>query len=615
MFDIEENLKKLPAVPGVYMHKDKLGHVIYVGKAISLRNRVRQYFQSSKNMDAKVHAMVGHIAEFEYITCGSEMEAFILECNLIKKYQPKYNILLRDDKTYPYIKVTTATERFPRVIKTRRIKQDGDKYFGPYSDVGAVNQMIELLNDVYHLKWCSRQVFSKGWRPCLHYHIGQCQGVCIGKIREDAYREAIASVLEFLKGRNKKINVYLKEKMEAASEAMEYEKAALYRDYLTAAKAISEKQRVVMKTSKDMDVILSAGPEHVVVFFVREGKLVGRESYGIHSGASEDSREKISGFLKLHYGSQASGPSELLLGRDVPEQAMVADYLTSLWGRKVDITVPKKGEKKALLDLALRDVTEMLATMEDRERNKKEREENLGKQIHDILEIWGNKEPYDGKQYRVEAYDISNTNGVDTVGGLVVFQGMQPDKKSYRRFRIRTVDGPDDYASMQEMLYRRFRRGKKGDPAFRKMPDALLIDGGRGHVAAAKQVTDALHINIPVLGMAKDNSHRTRALVWEKDGVFFEEELKGHPLVFTFLGNVQEEVHRFAISYHRSIRDSKSLHSVLDEIEGIGPVKRNRLLAALGSVAEIKEADEETLLAVEGITKGNARAIMNFFQK
>lgn len=613
MFDIQENLKKLPASPGVYMHKDKLGHVIYVGKAISLRNRVRQYFQSSKNMDAKVRAMVGHIAEFEYITCGSEMEAFILECNLIKKYKPKYNVLLRDDKTYPYIKVTTATEEFPRIIKTRQIKRDGDKYFGPYSDVGAVNQMIDLLSRIFRLKRCSAQKFKKGFRPCLNYHIGQCDGICTGRVDQKAYEERISQTVDYLKGHDREINDYLKDQMEEASERLDYEKAAVYRDYLAAARSLSEKQRVVMKNSDDMDVVLSAGPENIVVFFVRGGKLVGRESYDIQSGASESPEERTGEFIRLHYGSQASGPSLLLVSKMPEEAEMISEYLSELWGRRTEILVPKRGEKKALLDLTLRDVSQMMTTLKEREKNKQEREEKLGSQIHDILSLKKDIGPYDGRRYRVEAYDISNTNGVDTVGGMVVFCGTKPERKSYRRFRIKTVDGPDDYASMQEMVYRRLNRAKKGDPAFSRIPDALLIDGGKGHVAAVQQVVDALSMDIPVLGMAKDDSHRTRALVMEKDGMFVEEELKKHPLVFTFLGNIQEEVHRFAIDYHRKIRDSKALHSVLDDIPGIGPKKRTRLLEAFGSVDNIKKADEDSLTGVEGITERNARDIIDFF--
>ncbi|MEA4923183.1 MAG: excinuclease ABC subunit UvrC [Eubacteriaceae bacterium] len=614
MFDIQENLKKLPASPGVYIHKDKLGQVIYVGKAISLRNRVRQYFQSSKNMDRKVRAMVGHIAEFEYITCGSEMEAFILECNLIKKYRPKYNVLLRDDKTYPYIKITTASEKYPRVLKTRMIGREGDRYFGPYSDAGAVNQMIDLLNSIYRLKRCSAQKFTKGFRPCLNYHIGQCDGICTGKVDREKYLERVGSALDYLKGRNRKITDYLKENMEKASQKMDYEKAAVYRDYLRAAESLSEKQRVVLKADKDMDVVLSAGDGHVVLFFIRGGKLTGRETYEMARGPGDSSRDVIGAFLKLHYGEQAGGPSEILL-KELPEETgMTGEYLSDLWGRKVIITAPQKGEKKALLDMADKDVKEMTKTIDAREKNRQERETALGSQMHDVLSVYGDRGRYDGQKYRVEAYDISNTNGVDTVGAMVVFTGSKPDKKSYRRFKVRTAAASDDYGSMQEVLERRLKRAEAGDPGFSTMPDAFLIDGGRGHVAAARAVMDEMNIEIPVFGMAKDDSHRTRALVWERNGRFYEEELRRFPLLFKYIGTIQEEVHRFAIDYHRGLRDKGKLRSVLDEIPGVGPVKRNALLAELGSVENIRKADVEQLLKADGITEKLAKAIIEYFR-
>ncbi|MGI6736408.1 MAG: excinuclease ABC subunit UvrC [Anaerovoracaceae bacterium] len=615
MFDIEENLKQLPDSPGVYIHKDKLGHVIYVGKAISLRRRVRQYFQSSKTMDAKVRAMVGHIAEFEYITCGSEMEAFILECNLIKKYRPKYNILLRDDKTYPYIKITTASETWPRILKTRRIEHDGDQYFGPFSDVGAVNQMIDLLNNIYHLKRCPADKFPPGFRPCLNYHIGQCDGICRGRTDREAYLARVASAADYLKGRSRRITDYLRGRMQQASDEMRYEAAAVYRDYLRAAESLAEKQRVVLKHSQDIDVVLSAGSGYVVQFFVREGKLVGRESYAMERGEGDSGDDLVAAFLKLHYGGQTGGPSEILVQREPAEGAMTAEYLSSLWGRRVKIHAPQKGEKKALLDLACHDVAEMTKTIESRAASRREREEKLGRQLHDVLALLQPQEEYRGQRYRVEAYDISNTNGVDTVGGMVVFSGTRPDRKSYRRFRVRTVDGPDDYASMQEVLYRRFRRAEAGDPGFAVLPDLILIDGGRGHVAAALQVTAAMHLTIPVFGMAKDDRHRTRALVWQKDGVFAEEPLRSHSLLFGYVGTIQEEAHRFAIDYHRRLRDRGSLHSVLDEIPGIGPVKRNALLAAFGSVDRIRRAEPAELQQVDGITAALAERIAAYFHR
>lgn len=653
MFDIQENLKKLPDAPGVYIHKDKLGQVIYVGKAVSLKNRVRQYFQSSKNMDAKVRAMVSHIAEFEYIICGSEMEAFILENNLIKQYRPKYNILLRDDKTYPYIKVTTG-ETWPRIVKTRLIAKDKDKYFGPYSDAGAVNRLIDLLGSIYTLKKCSAKSFPEGFRPCLNYHIGQCEGVCTGKVDNEAYMERVQSAMDYLKGNRKKITDYLEEKMETAAENMEYEEAARYRDYLLAAKALAEKQRVVLKPGMDMDVVLAADRNHVALFFVRDGKLTGRETYamdmgddtgagidtaegtgagidiakgagvvtagdiGVNAGGSggmDTNAEQVAAFLRQHYGEQTSGPSEILVKVLPPDSRLIEEFLSGLWGKKVQILAPKKGEKKALVDLASGDVAEMAKTIADKEESKIRRHNALGEQLHKVLSRIREMDEYKGQSYRVEAYDISNTNGVDTVGAMVAFVGMRPDKKAYRRFKVRTVEGPDDYGSMQEVVYRRMKRALKGDPGFSLLPDALLIDGGRGHVGAVIQVLEALQMDVPVLGMVKDDRHRTRNLVYQKDGEWEEYSLQESPFLFQFMGRIQEEVHRFAIEYHRNLRDKKSLTSVLDEIEGIGPVKRNALLTHFGGIDKIREASLEELAQVPGITTKLAERIREFFSK
>ncbi|MGI6256911.1 MAG: excinuclease ABC subunit UvrC [Anaerovoracaceae bacterium] len=612
MFDIQENLKKLPDAPGVYIHKDKLGQVIYVGKAISLKNRVRQYFQSSKNMDAKVRAMVSHIAEFEYITCGSEMEAFILENNLIKQYRPKYNILLRDDKTYPYIKVTTG-ETWPRIVKTRIVAKDKDKYFGPYSDAGAVNQMIDFLNNIYRLKRCSARSFPKGFRPCLNYHIGQCDGICTGQVDRDAYMEKVGSAMDYLKGNRKKITDYLEEKMKSAAERMEYEEAGKYRDYLLAAEALSEKQRVVLKPGIDMDVVLAAGKNHVALFFVRDGKLTGRETYGLQVDETDGETEQVGAFLRQHYGEQTSGPSEILVKKLPPESRLTQEFLADLWGKKVQILAPQKGEKKALVDLAVKDTAEMVKTIADREKYKIQRHNALGEQLHKVLSQTREMGPYQGQSYRVEAYDISNTNGVDTVGAMVAFVGMRPDKKAYRRFKVRTVEGPNDYGSMQEVVYRRVKRALEGDPGFSPLPDALLIDGGKGHGAAVMQVLEAFKVDIPVLGMVKDDRHRTRGLVYRKDGEWLEHSLEETPFLFQFIGRIQEEVHRFAIDYHRGIRDKKALTSVLDEIQGVGPVKRNALLAHFGGIDKIRVATIEELEKAPGISPRLAGAIREYF--
>ena len=612
MFNIKENLKKLPDSPGVYIHKDRLGEVIYVGKAVSLRNRVRQYFQSQKNMDSKVSAMVSHIAEFEYITTATEMEALILECNLIKRYSPKYNILLRDDKTYPYIKITMK-EDYPRILKTRRVENDGARYFGPYSDAGAVNRIVDLMGEIYRLKKCSAQRFPKGFRPCLNYHIEQCRGICTGYVSKDEYRETVNKVAEFLGGSTKSLVNEMKAKLEAAAEQLDFETAAKYRDNIMALEAINEKQRVVLRSDKDMDIILTLkGREDsfIVVFYVRDGKLSGRENFEMHTEGEESSGEMISSFIKQYYGELTSGPKEILTEEALSDANILSDYLSQLWGRKTSVFMPLKGEKKAILDLARKDVVEMAKTIDDRAEARAEREDSLRKQIDAVYSCLKNG-PHG---YRVEAYDISDINGVDSVGAMVVFDGSRRLKKDYRRFKVKTVEGPDDYGSMQEVLYRRFKRAQADDAAFNTYPDMLFIDGGKGHVAAANKVLRAMQIDIPAFGMAKDDSHRTKELVYEKDGEFSTIQIKDSPLLFKYIGNIQEEVHRFAIDYHRTLRTKNMLTSVLDEIEGIGPVKRNSLLAYFGSVDRIKAAAAEELVKVDGITEKNAQNILKYFR-
>lgn len=619
MFDIKENLKNLPDCPGVYMHKDKLGKIIYVGKAVSLKNRVRQYFQSSRNMAPKVRSMVSQIAEFEYITAGSEMEALILECNLIKKYRPKYNILLRDDKTYPYIKITN--EEFPRVIKTRRMKKDGGKYYGPYSDVGAVNMIVDLLNDSFSLKRCSAQSFPKGFRPCLNYHINQCRGICSGSVDREKYAESVQGAREFLAGKNGKILAELKRKMAEASEELKFEEAARYRDYIEAAKSLSATQRVVMHQDTDIDIVIPAkGSEevHIVVFFVREGKLTGRETYEMETSLGEEKKELVSAFINQHYSQMTSFPKEILLTHLPDDREVLEKYISSIAGHHVKIGRPQKGEKKALVDMAAKDVVEMVKTIDERAEAAKERKFSLGKEIFDILNEMGyERGEYSGREYRSEAYDISNTNGVDTVGAMVVFDGLKADKKGYRKFRIRTVEGQDDYASMKEMLTRRFAHVFKGDEAFEVLPDIIFMDGGKGHVSAAIEVLCASGFDIPVVGMVKDDKHRTKGLVYRaadsENGEFCEIPLEGKTLLFKYIGRLQEEVHRFAIEYHRNVRNRNVSGSVLDEIEGIGPVRRKNLLEHFKSVESIKSASEEQLENAPGMNSKAAKSVWEYF--
>ena len=626
MFDIQENLKKLPDCPGVYLHKDKLGQVIYVGKAISLKKRVRQYFQSYGKSTPRLRALVENIAEFEYITCATEMEALILECNLIKKYMPKYNVLLRDDKTYPYI-VVTVGEDYPQIKKTRIVKKDGSKYFGPYSDAGAVNDIVELLNNIYSLKRCSMSSFPANHRPCLNYHINQCRGICTGKVSKDEYRKEIDKAVEFLSGHERNLIRYLEGEMEKASEELRFEDAAKYRDYIISAKALSETQRVSMVSAGDMDVVIPVKDlrsSFVVLFTVRDGKLTGRETFDFQSSESDEKTELTAEFIKQYYSRWAEIPREIAVEK-LPEETELLEEFLGSFGHKIRIFVPQKGDKKAILTMAQNDVKEMLKTISEKSKLADEKKTMLREEIKKVLEDAGVcKEPgsiaynADGSlelisrsEYRIESYDISNTNGVDSVGAMVVFEGMRKIRKDYRRFKIKTVIGPDDYASLAEMLTRRFKRAKAGDTGFRVLPDAIFMDGGLGQVSIASRVLDELGIDVPVVGLAKDDKHRTRAIVFE-DGR--EIELKNYPVLFRYAGTIQEEVHRFAIEYHRNLRNRNSITSVLDKICGVGPTRRNALLAKFDSVDAIKKASIEELMTVPGITLSVAENIVKFFE-
>lgn len=615
MFDIQENLKKLPDKPGVYLHKDKLGQIIYVGKALSLKNRVRQYFQSPKNMPPKVRAMVSHIEEFEYITTNTEMEALILENNLIKKYMPQYNVLLRDDKTFPYIKVTVK-EDFPRILKTRKVIRDGAKYFGPYTDAGAVNQIIDLLNDVYALKRCSSQQFPPGFKPCLNYHIHQCRGVCSGGITQQEYGQEIEEVIAFLNGKNKQILDHLSEQMGEASAELNFEKAAAYRDYIAAIKAISEKQRVVLLSSGDMDIILAARGKvdaHIIVFFIRQGKLSGRESYHLQAMEEDSPAEVVSAFISQHYTQEALIPKEIMLETELPGSELIEEWLSGMRGSTVKLIVPQKGDKKALLDLVKKDVVEMSKSLDEKADNQRKRREEMADAFGQLMAEFGSDALYGPgkKSWRVEAYDISNTSGVDSVGGMVVFQDGVPLRKNYRRFKIRTIEGADDYGSLQEVLYRRLKRGVAGDPGFSPLPDVLLMDGGKGQVSAVNQVVQAMKLPLPVIGMVKDDKHRTRGLICGDREV----DLRQYPALWKYIGTIQEEVHRFSIDYHRGLRGKSVQKSLLDEIPGIGEKRRNALLAHFGSIDKIKQASVEDLCQVPGLHRPAAEKVREWALK
>jgi len=609
MFDIKEELKKLPDSPGVYLHKDAFGQIIYVGKAVNLSRRVHQYFQSPKNQPPKVRRMVQDISEFEYITTGTEMEALILECNLIKKYKPKYNILLRDDKTYPYIRLT-MNEAFPRVLKTRRIVNDGSKYFGPFSDAGAVNVTIDLLNEAYCLKRCNAQSFPEGFTPCLNYHIKNCRGVCLGAVDKAEYDRDVEKVVEFLQGRDKELLRTLTAKMEAASEAMDYEEAARIRDRIEAVRAVTQRQRVVLPNPEDLDVVLltrGLSGAHAVLFTVREGKLSGRESFFLGDINPGEEDEMCADFIKQYYGNNVVIPKEILLEKLPGDSKLLEEWLSQQRGSRVSLICPQRGDKRSLLQLARQDVDRMLDDIDERARRQVEKEEGVQRGFEHVLGA-----ELAAGVHRIEAYDISHIMGTDSVGGMVVFRDGRPERKSYRRFKIKTVEGGnDDTASMQEILFRRFRNAKEGNPGFTDLPDLILMDGGAGQVHAAEAVLRALKLDIPVAGMAKDDKHRTRALIYHGA----ETDLRSVPGLFPFIGTVQEEVHRFAIDYHRKLRGKALNHSVLDDIPGVGEKRKLALLAKYGSVEAIKQASAEDIADTEGFNASVAESVHEYFAK
>lgn len=631
MFDINEELKKLPTCPGVYMHKDRLGTVIYVGKAVNLRNRVRQYFRNSSQHSPKVRSMVSNIAEFDYITCGTEMEALILECNLIKKYMPKYNILLKDDKTYPYIEVTMS-EEFPRVIRTREVKRDENRYFGPYSDSTAVWRILKMIDEMYPLKKCSTLHFPENTRPCLNYFIGKCKGICVGKADREEYLEMIRDILGILGGKDGGVIRKLEGKMMEASDALKYEEAAKYRDYIRALRSLSEKQRATMVREHDIDILIPIRTHHnqiVAQYRVREGKMIGREIIYMNDETESTREELLSAFLKQYYLSTSRIPKEVIVPVHPEEEDLISELLNHIdemnakagtdVPHKTRLYIPERGEKKAILDMTLADSVELARSLDERADRDEERKKNLRQKISKLIrraaEIDGAiprlLEEDDEEEYRVEAYDISNMNGLDTVGAMVVYEGSRPVRNDYRKFRIRTAEG-DDYGSLQEVMYRRLKRAREGDPGFSRYPDIMFIDGGLGQVHAVKAVMDAFRLTIPVVGLAKDDAHRTRAVVFT-DGS--EIDLKSEPLLFSYAGNIQEEVHRFAITFHRGTRGKKMTHSVLEEIPKIGPKRRKALMEKFRSIDAIRKASYEELMETEGMNSKAAESVLEFFQQ
>jgi excinuclease ABC subunit C len=617
MFDIAEELKKLPDQPGVYIMHDSRDAIIYIGKAVSLRKRVHQYFQPSHDEGIKKAQMVQHIARFEYIVTDSELEALVLECNLIKEHRPKYNTMLRDDKTYPYIRVTLG-EDFPRVLFSRQQKKDKSRYFGPYTSAGAVKDTIELINKLYQLRTCNRNLprDTGKERPCLNYHIHQCKAPCQGYISKEDYRESIDAALEFLNGNYAPILKSLEEKMLAASEKMEFEKAIEYRELLNSVKQIAQKQKITHNDGEDKDIIAMAADDRdavVQVFFIRDGKLIGRDHFYVRIGA-EDSRSQIlTTFIKQFYSGTPFIPREIMLSEEIEEQEILSDWLSKRREGKVYIRIPQKGMKEKLVELARKNAELVLS--QDREKMKREEGRTIGamKEIAELLEM---------KQLqRVEAFDISNINGFETVGSMIVYEKGKPKRSDYRKFKLRTVTGPDDYASMHEVLTRRFTHGMREQAeleekelteeygSFTRFPDLIMMDGGRGQVNIALKVLEELHLDIPVCGMVKDDNHRTRGLYYNNIEIPIDRNSEG----FKLITRIQDEAHRFAIEYHRSLRSKEQVHSVLDDIPGIGPARRKALMKRYQSLDAIKAATLEELEQTESMNEQAARAVYTFF--
>lgn len=611
MFDIQEELKKLPAKPGVYIMHDEKDTIIYVGKAINLKNRVRQYFQKSRDLGIKKEQMVQQITRFEYIITDSELEALVLECNLIKEHRPKYNTMLKDDKTYPFIKVT-VNEEYPRVLFARNMKKDKAKYFGPYTSTGAVKDSLELLRKLYHIRTCSRNLpkdIGKE-RPCLYYHIKQCKAPCQGYISKEEYQEQITGVLDFLNGEYKKKIKELETKMLEASEEMRFEEAAEYRDLLQSVQRIGERQKITGSKGLNRDIIAMASDKEdavVQVFFVRDGKMIGREHFYLRIAADEEDKQVLADFVKQFYSGTPFIPGELMLQKEIDETEVLEEWLTKKRGQKVRIAVPKKGTKEKMVELAAQNARMVLS--QDKEKLKREEGRTIGA-MKEIAQWLG----LDSVQ-RVESYDISNISGYESVGSMVVYERGKPKKNDYRKFKIKSVKGPDDYASMQEVLSRRFLRGlreqEEMDDAggFSQFPDLILMDGGKGQVHIAEQVLEYLGLEIPVCGMVKDEHHRTRGLYFEDQEIVIDTSSEG----FKLLTRIQDEVHRFAIEYHRLLRSKGQVHSVLDDIEGIGPARRKALMKAFPSVEEIRQASVEELAKVPYMNLPSAQKVYQFF--
>ena len=612
-FNIQEELKKLPGKPGVYLMHDEKDAIIYVGKAISLKNRVRQYFQSSRNKGAKIEQMVTHISRFEYIVTDSELEALVLECNLIKEHRPKYNTMLMDDKTYPFIKVT-VNEPFPRVMMARRMKKDKAKYFGPYTSAGAVKDTIELIRKLYHIRSCNRSLpkdIGKE-RPCLNYHIHQCYAPCLGYISREEYRKSIDEVVRFLNGNYDPILKELEEKMLDASENLEFEKAIEYRELLASVQKIAQKQKITDTAGDDRDIIAMAseGEDAVVqVFFIRGGRLIGRDHFYLKIAENDTKSEILSSFIKQFYAGTPYIPAELMLPEEIEDQEIIEEWLTTRREHKVRLRIPKKGTKEKLVELAQKNAQMVLKN--DKEHLKREEGRTIGavKELEKILGLTG--------IIRMEAYDISNTNGFDSVGSMVVYEHGKPKRNDYRKFKIKSVQGPDDYASMNEVLTRRFEHGlrERQDESetggFQAFPDLIMMDGGRGQVNIALEVLEKLNLHIPVCGMVKDDNHRTRGLYFNN----VELPIDRNSECFRLITRIQDEAHRFAITFHRQLRSKGQVHSILDDIPGVGPARRKDLMRSFENIEAIRNATVDDLKELPSMNEKSAQEVYKFFHQ
>ena len=617
MFNIEEELKKLPDQPGVYIMHDKTDAIIYIGKAKSLTKRVHQYFQPSHDEGIKKRQMVEHIEYFEYIITDSELEALVLECNLIKEHCPKYNTMLRDDKTYPYIKVTVG-ETYPRVMFSRQMKKDKSRYFGPYTSAGAVKDTIDLINKIYGLRTCNKKLPRDIGldRACLNYHIHKCDAPCQGYITQEEYNNKVSGVLEFLNGNYAPVIKMLTEKMEQASEELEFEKAAEYRNLLSSVKQVAQKQKITNADGEDKDIIALANDDTdavVQVFFIRGGKLIGRDHFHVRVGTEKSEDNILNNFVKQFYSGTPFIPREIMLQKSIEDMEILEQWLSEKRGRKVIIKVPQKGMKEKLVELAKKNA--LLVLSQDKERIKREEGRTIGavKEIEKLLGL--------SNLNRMEAFDISNINGFETVGSMIVYEKGKPKRSDYRKFKLKTISGPDDYGSMHEVLTRRFVHGidekkqlsEKNLPdevgSFNRFPDVIMMDGGKGQVNVCLEVLSELGLSIPVCGMVKDDFHRTRGLYFNNEEIPIDRHGEG----FKLITRIQDEAHRFAIEFHRSLRSKSQVHSVLDDIEGIGPARRKALMRRYQSIEKIKDASVEDLAMTESMNEASAAAVYKFF--